>query len=154
MWGTPIYESYEEWLDSPYAEAGVTCQDCHMSPNGDAYFALPGVGGLAHPPETIPSHLQPGATSVALLRDTVSMTVSAQQVVGRLRVMVTITNTGAGHHAPTDHPGRHILLVITATDALSQPLAYRGSQVIPVWGGAQAGLPGKGFAKLLYSARA
>ncbi len=63
FWGTPIYESYDEWLASPYAEAGITCQDCHMPPTGDTYFALPEVGGLEHPPETIPSHLQLGATS-------------------------------------------------------------------------------------------
>ncbi len=51
MWGTPIYQSFAEWRSSPYAAAGITCQKCHMPPNGDAYFALPEVGGLEHPPE-------------------------------------------------------------------------------------------------------
>jgi hypothetical protein len=57
MWGTPIYQSYNEWLLSPYADRNVTCQNCHMPPTGDTMFALAEVGGLEHPPEAIPSHL-------------------------------------------------------------------------------------------------
>jgi len=149
MWGTPIYESYEEWQSSPYAEAGVTCQNCHMLPNGDTHFALPEMGGLEHPPEQIPSHLQLGATSVELLQNTVSMTLSARQAAGRLEVTVVITNTDAGHHAPTDFPGRHMLLTVTATDGQGQALSQQSGPTIPDWGGSQAGLPGKGFAKVL-----
>jgi hypothetical protein len=153
FWGTPIYESYEEWLASPYAEAGITCQDCHMPPTGDAYFALPEVGGLAHPPERIPSHLQLGATHVELLQDSVAMTVSAQQIGDRVKVTVTITNTAAGHHVPTDHPGRHLILVVSATDHQGQGLVQQGGPTVPGWGGAQAGLPGKTFAKVLRDVR-
>jgi hypothetical protein len=152
MWGTPIYESYEEWLSSPYADAGVTCQDCHMPPTGDAYFALPAEGGLAHPPERIPSHLQLGAQDVDLLQDTVAMTVTVQQVLGQVNVAVTITNTNAGHHVPTDFPGRHLILVVTATDGQGQALPLQGGETVPAWGGAQAGQPGKAFAKVLRDA--
>lgn len=149
FWGTPIYESYEEWLASPYADAGVTCQDCHMPPNGDTYFALPEVGGLEHPPEKIPSHLQPGARDVALLQDTVTLTLSARQVIDEVHVTVTITNTGAGHDVPTDFPGRHMILTVSATDGQSLPLARRGGPIVPEWGGPQAGLPGVAYAKVL-----
>jgi hypothetical protein len=149
FWGTPIYESYEEWLASPYAEMGVTCQACHMPPNGDTTFALPEVGGLEHPPERIPSHLDLGATSVELLQNTVTMTLSVQQAAGEVWVTVTITNTGAGHHVPTDHPGRHLILTVTATDDQGQPLVQNAGPTVPAWGGAQAGLPGKAFAKVL-----
>jgi hypothetical protein len=152
FWGTPIYESYDEWLASPYAGAGVPCQSCHMAPNGDAYFALPQVGGLPHPPQTIPSHLQPGAAAIDLLRETVSMTVSAQQAGGQLRVTVAITNTGAGHHVPTDHPGRHLILDVTAAGADGQALLQLAGPTVPPWGGAQAGLPGQAFAKVLQDA--
>jgi hypothetical protein len=62
---------------------------------------------------------------------------------------VVITNTDAGHHVPTDHPGRHMILVVTATHAQGRPLSQRGGPVVPDWGGAQAGLPGKAFAKVL-----
>ena len=159
MWGTSIYASYEEWLESPYADAGVTCQNCHMPPAGDVYFALPEMGGLAHPPDRIPSHLQRGAVDVELLQETVTMTVSARQILDQIKVTVTVTNTGAGHHVPTDFPGRHMILVLTATDGqgFASGLRYGDKSALPLqsgprvpdWGGEQAGLPGKAFAKVL-----
>jgi len=149
MWGTPIYESYEEWLTSPFAEQGVTCQNCHMPPNGDTYFVLPEKGGLPHPPETIPSHQQLGATSLELQQNTVSITLSAQHNAGQIQVTVTLTNTGAGHHVPTDFPGRQMLLVITATNGSGQALTLLQGDTIPDWGGDQAGRPGKAYAKIL-----
>ena len=33
-WGVSAYASYDEWLASPYAAEGVTCQACHMPPSG------------------------------------------------------------------------------------------------------------------------
>jgi hypothetical protein len=149
MWGTPIYQSFEEWLNSPYAGAGITCQKCHMPPNGDTYFALPAAGGLAHPPDRIPSHLDRGATDVDLLRDSVTLTVAARQISDRIEVTVGITNTNVGHHVPTDHPGRQLILAIHATDAQGRDLIQQAGDRVPMWGGAQAGEPGKVFAKIL-----
>lgn len=149
FWGTPIYESYEEWLSSPYAEAGTPCQVCHMPPNGDSYFALPEMGGLPHPPETIPSHLELGATSLELLQDAVQTSVTAQEDGAQVEVTVVITNTGAGHDIPTDFPGRQMLVLVTATDEEGQHLTQISGPIIPAWGGAQAGSPGKVFAKVL-----
>ena len=149
FWGTPIYESFKEWLESPYPAQGIECQACHMKPTGVNYFVFPEKGGLIRDPQLIASHLQPGASDVELLQNTVSMTVSAQQVVDRLRVTVTITNTGAGHHVPTDFPGRHMILVITAANGQGQALALRGGPVVPDWGGEYAARPGKVYAKVL-----
>jgi hypothetical protein len=64
-------------------------------------------------------------------------------------VTVAITNTEAGHHVPTDHPGRHMILTIMAEDGQGQTLSLQAGPVVPEWGGAQAGLPGKAFAKVL-----
>ncbi|MDT8306278.1 MAG: multiheme c-type cytochrome [Anaerolineae bacterium] len=153
FWGTPIYESYDEWLRSPYAAEGVTCQNCHMPPTGDEYFALPEVGGLPHPPAQIPSHLQRGALDVALLQDTVELSLTATQEGGEILVSATITNSGAGHHVPTDHPGRHLLLIVTAADEEGQALVQNAGSTIPGWGGPEAGLPGTAFAKILQDAR-
>jgi hypothetical protein len=149
FWGTPIYESYDEWLASPYATAGITCQDCHMPPNGDTFFALPSKGGLAHAPEMIPSHMQRGVSDVELLQNTVTIKAAAQSVANEIEVTVTITNSNAGHHVPTDFPGRHMILVITATDNTGTSLIQMGGPVVPSWGGGQAGRPGMGFAKVL-----
>lgn len=153
FWGTPVYESYDEWLRSPYATERVTCQNCHMPPTGDEYFALPEVGGLPHPPAQIPSHLQRGALDVALLQETVELSLTATQEGAEIVVTVTITNSGAGHHVPTDHPGRHLLLTVLAGDEQGQALVQSAGDVIPPWGGPQSGLPGKTFAKVLQDAQ-
>jgi hypothetical protein len=149
FWGTPIYQSFAEWLDSPYASEGVHCQACHMAPDGVTTNFAPDAGGFERDPMSIPSHSQPGASSVPLLRDSVTMTVSVQQEFGRLIATVTITNTGAGHHVPTDHPGRHMVLTVWAVDEQSQQLAQQGGPTVPEWGGAQAGMPGTVYAKVL-----
>jgi hypothetical protein len=149
FWGTPIYESYEEWLASPYAESGVTCQDCHMPPSGDTHFALPEAGGLAHPSETIPSHFQLGAADTGLLQETMELALEAREEGDLLRVTVTLTNAGAGHHVPTDFPGRQMVLLLEVIDENEIPLTLVNGTTIPEWGGEQAGLPGKVYAKLL-----
>jgi len=149
FWGTPIYESYEEWRNSSYAQNGVTCQDCHMPPNGDTRFATIDAGGLEHPPDKIPSHLQLGADSVELLSRTVQLRIRARWINDQIKVFVAITNSGAGHHVPTDFPGRHMILVIEAIDEKQAQLAQVGTPVIPSWGGDLAGKPGKIYAKVL-----
>jgi hypothetical protein len=155
FWGTPIYESFREWLESPYPDMGIECQTCHMKPTGVDYFVFPEKGGLIRNPQLIASHLQPGAANVELLQNTVSMTVSARQVVDRLRVTVTITNTSAGHHVPTDFPARNMILVVAATDGQGQALPLQSGPTVPNWGGVgpdpndYAGRPGKGYAKIL-----
>lgn len=149
FWGTPIYESYNEWLNSSYANEGITCQNCHMPPNGDSFFALPEVGGLPHPPESIPSHLQVGAENTELLQNSVELFVDLVQVGGKIIVSVEVTNTDVGHHIPTDHPGRHLILIVEVLDGQDKPLPQLSGPKIPDWGGSQAGEPGKAFAKVL-----
>jgi hypothetical protein len=149
FWGTPIYESFREWLESPYPAQGIECQACHMKPTGVDYFVYLDKGGLIRDPALIASHLQPGSSDEVLLQNTVTMTLSAIEADGSLQVTVAITNTKAGHHVPTDHPGRHLILTVLATDGLGQVLVQQDGPVVPEWGGDQAGLPGKAFAKVL-----
>jgi hypothetical protein len=152
FWGTPIYESFSEWQQSPYPEMGIECQTCHMKPTGVDYFVFPEKGGLIRDPDLIASHLQPGAADEILLQNTVSMTVDIQQFGGQIQVAVTITNTQAGHHVPTDHPGRHLILTVQASDESGMPLTQLSGEIVPEWGGDQAGYPGKIFAKVLRDA--
>lgn len=81
FWGTPIYQSFAEWLASPFADEGIRCQDCHMQPDPAIdHFVRLEKGGFIRDPNTIASHNQPGADSVELLQNTVAMTVTAQLV--------------------------------------------------------------------------
>ncbi|MBC8248570.1 MAG: hypothetical protein H8E90_02730, partial [Anaerolineales bacterium] len=60
FWGTPIYQSFREWQESPYPAQGVECQTCHMPPGTSTTFCLPEKGGLARDPARMASHLDLG----------------------------------------------------------------------------------------------
>ncbi|MBN2469145.1 MAG: hypothetical protein JXN59_00365, partial [Anaerolineae bacterium] len=73
-----------------------------------------------------------------------------------VRVTVRVTNSGAGHHIPTDNPLRNMILLVAATDEAGEPLALLDGPTIPDWGGVgdpavgyYAGLPGVLYAKIL-----
>lgn len=158
FWDVQIYDSFGEWLESPYSstETGQTCQDCHMPPAQNDHFALPEKGGVIRDPETIFSHRMPGAADIELLQNAVTMTASARMEKGVLTVDVSIMNDRTGHHVPTDSPLRQLILLVTAMDISEQPLPFLEGETVPAWGGTgdpalgyYAGLPGKGFAKIL-----
>jgi len=149
FWGTPIYQSFKEWKESPFPAMGVECQSCHMLPDGVTTNVAPGMGGVERDPLSIHAHTMPGALSELLLQNTVSMTLQTQPLLNTLAVSVTLYNYGAGHQVPTDHPGRHMILTVTVTGGSGQPLVQVGGQQVPVWGGAQAGQPGTAYAKVL-----
>jgi hypothetical protein len=84
------------------------------------------------------------------------MTVSTRLEDEKLMVEVSITNDKTGHHVPTDSPLRQLILLVNATDENGDPLILLEGETIPVWGGVgdpklgyYAGLPGKGYAKIL-----
>ena len=149
FWDTVIYNSFGEWLDSPYSdpEIGQTCQDCHMLPGGADHFARPEKGGLRRDPATIAGHDM--TVGPDLLRQAVTLDVQAERRGEEVIVTVTLTNSGAGHHLPTDSPLRHLILTVEAADGQGRALPLREGPTVPDWGGAQAGLPGKAFAKVL-----
>ena len=155
FWGTPVYQSYSEWLNSPYPGEGKTCQTCHMKADGHTNNFAPGRGGLVRDPQQVFAHDFPGAADVNLLQDTVKLKLIAERRDGKIVVQVSVTNENAGHHIPTDHPMRNIILVIDAKDPAGKRLTYGGIQTVPEWGGVgaspgdYAGLPGKGYAKIL-----
>lgn len=157
FWGVQVYNSYGEWLASPYSdpEKGKTCQDCHMPKTENTTFALPEKGGVSRPVSCILSHRMPGADDIDLLKDAASLNMNAQRVGDRIKLEVLVTNEKAGHHIPTDHPARNILLVVSAADASGKELKCLSNQFVPDWGGKgnapddYAGRPGKGYAKIL-----
>ncbi len=74
--GKPLQDTYAEWLASPQAAAGATCQSCHMPERAHGFKGI-------HDPEITRRGL----------------TLEARRTVRGLAV--TATNAGAGHRLPT-----------------------------------------------------
>jgi hypothetical protein len=156
FWNTVVYNSFGEWLHSPYSDPknGKTCQNCHMpSPSvwhGDILTNVaPDAGGIERNPLAIHAHTQPGAAHRDLLQNTAELDVVARHEQDHVAVEVTVTNVAAGHHIPTDSPLRQIFLIVTATDEQGQSLTLQQGAVLPDWAGDLKGLPGVYFAKIL-----
>lgn len=165
FWDVKIYDSFGEWLASPYSDpiSGQTCQDCHMPPAGvTAFVQLPPDDPSVIPPRdpaTIFSHRMPGAADVDLLQATATLNLQAERSGDQVRVRVRVTNSGAGHHIPTDSPLRNMILLVRAIDADGRPLTQTAGPVIPEWGGVgdpadgyYAGQAGVLYAKILADA--
>jgi hypothetical protein len=165
FWGVKIYNSYGEWLDSPYSDLSMsvarTCQECHMPAptilQGEAITNVaPGKGGVDRDPLTIHAHTFPGAASEELLQNSVTMTATARSEDGQIVVDVQIINDKTGHSIPTDSPLRHLILLVQATDSEGDALSQLDGPTVPEWCGVgnpaqgyYAGLPGKAYAKVL-----
>ncbi len=151
FWDVKIYNSFGEWLDSPYSKpaTGQTCQDCHMPSLGADYFARPNMGGLSRNPKTIFSHRMPGAADKTLLQNAAEVRLATARTGDQITVHVEVTNARAGHHIPTDSPLRQIFVVVAAADAQGKALALQTGPTLPEWAGDLKGLPGVYFAKIL-----
>jgi hypothetical protein len=149
--GTVIYNSYGEWLDSPYSdpETGLTCQDCHMPVSSANWFVFPEQGGLVRDYVPLHNHTMPGAADEELLQNSVTMVSRAQRTGDQLEVEVNITNDQTGHHIPTDVPIRSMILVVEALDSNGELLTLLQGPVNPDYSGNYGGVPGKTFAKVL-----
>jgi hypothetical protein len=149
--GTLIYNSYGEWLASPYSDpkTGKTCQQCHMPVSSANWFVFPERGGLTRDYATLHDHTMPGVTDENLLQNSVTMTSVARREDDQVSVEISITNDKAGHDIPTDAPIRSMILVIEALDASGKPLALLQGPLNPSYSGNYGGLPGKTFAKVL-----
>lgn len=151
FWGVEVYGSYREWLTSSYSDphSGRTCQDCHMPRRGATHFTRPDKGGLERDPQSIASHLMPGASDRSFLRDAVTLDLLASRRDGCIEVTASVTNAGAGHHFPTDSPLRNMILVVSAHDGTGAERPLLGGPVLPEWTGDLTGRPGRGYAKVL-----
>lgn len=149
-WGVPVYSSFPEWFESPYRTKGVECQDCHYAPDGKISNVAPD-----HPsspnrlPHRVPSHNLMGVNRVAFIASAITLHLDGNFRSDRLRVSVRVTNSGAGHHFPTDQPMRNAFLVIHATDASGKDLIWLQGDLLPKQAGNFAGRPGRFYAKLL-----
>jgi hypothetical protein len=151
--GTVVYDSFGEWLTSPYSDPNhssyKTCQDCHMPKGRTCYFTLPSKGGRRRDPATVASHLMPGASDREYLRQAAALTLTASRAGSRIDVEVRVRNVGAGHRLPTGSPLRHVLLLVEAKDDRGQTLELIRGTRLPKWAGDLAGLAGSAYAKIL-----
>lgn len=164
FWDTVVYNSYGEWLESPYSDPksgkAKTCQDCHMKAptifKGKTItnIASSDKRGIERDPATIHSHDM--TVGEELLRNALSMETKAMLRDGRIEVTVTLENDKTGHHVPSDSPLRHLILIIEAKDSKGTVLKQLSGPKLPDWCGTRkerqghyAGRPGRTYAKLL-----
>ena len=146
--GVPIERTYDEWLESPYNEAGVQCQDCHMTP-GPFVSRNPGKSApMGKEREHIYSHRFVGA-NVTLLKHfgldeaaelSRQMLYSAATLewielpetlpVGQpVTLKLKVSNVNAGHKLPTGFPeGREIWIDFQVLDSDGHQI-YRSGAV-------------------------
>ncbi len=171
-----IYNSYGEWLDSPYSEKYTratdgqitgenknyrSCQDCHMPSSKPVDGTTVAERGACSPHNDSFrdfSHnmmKRDNTSSPILVQQAASVTVDAIKENGNIRVNVKVVNTGAGHKLPTDSPLRHLILVIEAMDENDRLLTQVEGPTIPEWGGSgnqpedYSGRPGEIYANIL-----
>ncbi|MBW3597056.1 MAG: cytochrome c family protein, partial [Planctomycetes bacterium] len=69
VFGVHVYSTYSEWLESPAAREGRSCQSCHMTPTGRMTNIAPGAGGVERDSATLASHtFLPGGRESMLRR--------------------------------------------------------------------------------------
>ncbi len=133
--GLNLLTTYSEWLESPYAADGVTCQKCHM-PKGPAKEDS---GEGAKTMRSTNLHFQTGGHSQARLVAAAGMEVEARIEDGQIVVEVVVTNREAGHKLPTGVPTRKMKLHVDIFDREGQII---GSQQ-KVYGRIIAGADGE-----------
>ena len=170
FWGVKIYNSYEEWAISPYAndenqQTYKTCQSCHMIVNGKTREENAEI--KTNEREACSdkntdyedfSHnmLQRGDDNIPdLIKDAAKIELHAEKVDDKFEVEVKVTNVNAGHNFPTDSPLRHLILFVDARARDSVLLPQIEGPVIPPWGGVgtgpldYSGKPGVIYANIL-----
>jgi len=126
--GTHLEATYSEWLASPYADEGIVCQDCHMTPGPGVTKPSPGKAASTGPDREHIYSMTFAGGNVALgdaklaeanLKAAAELTLEVPDVVeqGTVGTTVTITNVGAGHYLPTGLTEvRQMWLEVTAVD--------------------------------------
>jgi len=156
--GAPGQNTYNEWLASPYAQPGPnfkTCQDCHM-PNQAEPGQIASTSSVIRPASQRHKHDFVGSTPTTLTA-AILLRTTASESAGQVLVNAQVENRGAGHSFPAGFSIRNAMLVLDVrangvplTQTAGPTVPFYGSDDVPgVQAGDLAGLPGKGFAKIL-----
>jgi len=155
QWTYQEWKNWQDGLSQDDPNKGQQCQDCHMNWTKDMLpydqYIVEAQGGMMgrmmqnlrvrRDPSTLHPHTFQGATTNRLT-NTAYLFLRPTLQGKNLSVMVSVTNTNAGHRLPTGVTFRNMLLVITARDSTGRVLSRTSGPVIPAWGG--TGDPGRG----------
>lgn len=134
-----LQATYTEWKNSPYADQGTQCQDCHMAPSAGV-AALDGlrrqhinahsfVGGNTLLPAFFGQNDTQGLVEERLKSAAeVSITSTSSFAPGALgSFTINVTNKGAGHYLPTGVTElREMWLDVKVTDATGKVIYHSG----------------------------
>jgi hypothetical protein len=114
--GQWVKATHLEWKDSPYAKAGIVCQDCHMPP-APGYSSMM---GEEHP--DVRQHLFNGAHDPGKLAGAVDVRIHPEKRKSKpgktIELSAVLVNNKAGHMVPTGSAEERLLwLHVEATDA-------------------------------------
>jgi len=109
--GFAVLTTYTEWSKSSYGAKNQSCQSCHMY-QVEGKVVDPRVQRTAE--ASINLHQIPGSHSMAQLEKALHADLTTTHEGGTLRIVVAITNRGAGHSVPTGSPMRQLILELRA----------------------------------------
>jgi hypothetical protein len=110
-----VFETGREWRESPYGQANQSCQSCHMQP-----VTRPQAVGAE--PRTGRRHYWPGAgiyklEGVGPPLDQLGPGLGVEVEARESELVVTLSNSAAGHLLPTGDPERFVLVEVELLDA-------------------------------------
>ena len=103
----PIYDTFGEWERSWYADAGITCQTCHMRPTPGVATA----GTLGYFSDHSTS-IDPSRAITLQVALNAPVAVRGAEFAGSF----TITNSGSGHSFPTGSPFKSVIITLSLLD--------------------------------------
>ncbi len=134
--GMHLEMTYTEWKNGPYAEQGIVCQDCHMTPGPGVTKPNAGKAAAGGPERPHIYTMTFAGGNVGLgdaeraeerLKAAAEISIDVPEVVkpgSSAKAVVTVTNVGAGHYLPTGLTEvRQMWLEVEAVDASGKTVA-------------------------------
>jgi hypothetical protein len=109
--GFPVLATYSEWKNSSYGKGELGCQGCHMYRiAGDVVDPRITRSAML----TLNLHEIPGGHSIQQLNKAIKADLACGREGEQLRVVVKLSNRGAGHDVPTGSALRQLILELDA----------------------------------------
>ncbi|MCK8825123.1 cytochrome c family protein [Fuchsiella alkaliacetigena] len=140
-----VIDTYDDWKEGPYAEEGIRCQDCHMTPT-PGIAENPGKSSpMGEDREHIATHYFPGGSAFfheksgqderaemakEMLRAAAELEAEATRNNDSLELLTTVNNVGAGHKIPTGVTYiRKMWLEVTVSNEAGEEIYTSGHEI-------------------------